>query len=366
MPNQISLSGEQLQELNNRIASGGYPAGYRYILSIIENNPDVSDGTKFFFKGAAQVNENALGSDANLFIRSVTESGLAWDGRLASDPEARDAQLQAISDKIAENVFRQINRDEGIPDTSTIVRNDALSAVNDNGQTLGGWGGAFYYWDTPIRDDGTTVGQQIQSDPADYEKFIAVNARAILETVQRNGPSPEQALTAINGELPASVRSAILDRFYDALDGYGFTGNPENIDGYRPIHGGPNGEVTGWRQETRTANADGRPRRLGRALRETQQWHVLGSVGSRKRSTQPTGSAGTAGGRVARMERSDIRGQLPDFADAQSGLRRLRAGPGISGDIISSDTKGALLCGRPAPDFADAQSGLRQEAGGER
>jgi hypothetical protein len=113
MANQISLTQSQLAELN-QITSGGsgnFPAAYRYIYDLIKNNPNVDNGTKYFFKGAAEVNAN-LRTNANEFIRRVTESGLAWDGKLEAD---KAAQIQRISDAIATNVFRQIDTDGGIP-----------------------------------------------------------------------------------------------------------------------------------------------------------------------------------------------------------------------------------------------------------
>src|ERR1044072_974214 len=186
MANQIDLTTQQIAELN-RITSGGtanFVEGYAYISEIVAGNPNVDSYTKFFFDGARQVNGN-FSSDANIFIRGVTEAGLAWDGKLASDPAARAAQIQATSDGIARNGIEQINNDGGIPQLSTIVRNDARSAVLNHDQSPGGWAGAFYYWDTQFTQDGRTVGQTILSDPVQYEKFIAINAQALVDTSLR-------------------------------------------------------------------------------------------------------------------------------------------------------------------------------------
>ena len=50
-----------------------------------------------------------------------------------------------------------------------------------------GWGGAFYYWNTPYQTDANgntvTVGQAILSDPVQYEKFVATNAKALSDTL---------------------------------------------------------------------------------------------------------------------------------------------------------------------------------------
>lgn len=250
MANQISLTSQQLQQLND-LTSGGttnFVAGYAYINSIIQGNSGVDAQTKYFFNGAQQVNANSSNSDGNNFIRGITAAGLAWDGLLASG-SGREPQIQGISDSIARNVFRQIIDDAGIPPIATILANDALVAVQQHGQTLGGWGAAFYYWDTPIFDDGRTVGQAILASPADYEKFLAVNAKALLETGVRGFPwrTLEQIITSFDAQAPSTIKNAIVARAYEyVVEGKGFTGDLHNIDGYVPIVG-LDEQPTGWR-----------------------------------------------------------------------------------------------------------------------
>jgi len=64
---------------------------------------------------------------------------------------------------------------------------DAGTAISEGGQTLGGWGAAFYYWNVPYTQDGKTPGEVILSDPAQYEKFIALNAFAATEVAAKFG-----------------------------------------------------------------------------------------------------------------------------------------------------------------------------------
>src|SRR6266581_4160118 len=84
MTTQLSLTPDQLKQLNEITSNGtaNFADGYRYISGIIQNNPAVDADTKFFFKGAADVNANVAGSDTNVFIHSVIAAGLAWDGEL--------------------------------------------------------------------------------------------------------------------------------------------------------------------------------------------------------------------------------------------------------------------------------------------
>ena len=182
----------------------------------------------------------------------MTEAGLAWDGKLASDPVARAAQIQATSDDIARNIFTQIKDDKGIPQIDDIIKNDASLAVSFHGQTVGGWAGAFYYWDAkftqPNGDNSLTVGQAIMSDPAELEKFIAINAQALLDTSMRQGLSPNQLMTGWNAQAPGYIKAEIASRAMDVWTGQElkFTGDPYHIDGYVPVIGADE-RPTDWR-----------------------------------------------------------------------------------------------------------------------
>jgi hypothetical protein len=248
MANQLSLSPEQIKRLNQITSDGttNFVEGYRYISSLIENDPSVDDYTKLFFRGAREVNGNFI-ADSNLFIRGLTEAGLAWDGRLKSDPVERASQIQATSDDIAKNVIRQINADKGIPALDTILQNDARTAVTYHDQTVGGWGGAFYYWNTKFTDKDKTVGEAIMADPLQLEKFIAINAQALVDTSLRQGLSPGQLMASIDAQAPWAIKQAILTRASEVIFGGGsFAGDPYNIDGYVPIVD-RNERPVGWR-----------------------------------------------------------------------------------------------------------------------
>ena len=147
----------------------------------------------YWYQQAVTINGNVRTDQANVFIRTVTATGLQWDGLL----RARDAQLQAISNKIAEAVIGSIANPTS--DTVGIVRGtditiaaDISGALTDqtNGPvTIGGWGGAFYYWNEnykPLSGSEQTVAQGIQGDATHKEqeqKFIAANATAAVAAV---------------------------------------------------------------------------------------------------------------------------------------------------------------------------------------
>ncbi len=78
MANQLDLTSAEITRFKEITSDGNanFDEGYRYIYGLIRDNPHVDAATKFFFKGAAEVNSNA-DTNANTFIRAVTAAGLA-------------------------------------------------------------------------------------------------------------------------------------------------------------------------------------------------------------------------------------------------------------------------------------------------
>ena len=110
MANQIDFTPAQLAQIDSiraNIANGTAKAAdaYNYIYGIIQNNPSVDDLTKFWFKGAAQINAN-LPTQTNVLVRSVTTRGLQWDGK--------SADIQVTSDSIGTAVLSDISISGGI------------------------------------------------------------------------------------------------------------------------------------------------------------------------------------------------------------------------------------------------------------
>ena len=73
---------------------------------------------------------------------------------------------------------------------ATLVSDDISVALNEFNQTIGGWGGSFYYWNLtyPISGGGvTSVGNAILNSNSDYEKFITANALATVAVLQQEG-----------------------------------------------------------------------------------------------------------------------------------------------------------------------------------
>ena len=74
---QITLTTSQITELNQK---SNFPDAYRYIFGLIKDNPNVNEGTKYWFKQASEINANNPNNSANKFIRSVTTNGFNYDG----------------------------------------------------------------------------------------------------------------------------------------------------------------------------------------------------------------------------------------------------------------------------------------------
>jgi hypothetical protein len=226
-PLQISLTPAQIAELSRITNAGstGFPAGYKYIYNEIRDNPKVDNDTKYFFNKASEINANDQNSYANTFIRSATRNGLIYSG--SSQSSSQD--IQNTSDGIARSTFREILSSGGIPAFSFIFQTDISTSINTGGQTIGGWAGAFRFWNTPLAN-GQTVGQSITSNPVEYEKFLTVSALAMREVWDKS--SATDILYSVWDSLKAQVTvkeaQEIFSRFYNKA----YAGNPDKVDGW--------------------------------------------------------------------------------------------------------------------------------------
>lgn len=233
---QLKLAPEHIAHIKE-LTNGGnkdYYKAYKYISGIIHDKQQVDDNTKVWFERAAEINRNDPESSANVFIRSVSNHGLAWDGR--------KVDMQDVSDKIGNKVIGDIIKNGNIPPLNEMVSKDISVALDDNKFTLGGWGGSFYYWDLPIKrkkdTENKTVGELITNDPKEYEKFIAANAAATVETVKEewNGAKDKREFSTIVGfslksKLPFAIKTEILDRAIEGEISGNYAGNPNMVSG---------------------------------------------------------------------------------------------------------------------------------------
>ncbi|MGN8022130.1 hypothetical protein ACTJJ7_15610 [Phyllobacterium sp. 22229] len=248
----------QLQQLTNG-GNADFYKGYDYLHGLITtyiNDPanagaaDFKQATdqEFWLRKATEINSNDPGSLANYFIRDITRMGLTFDGKPV-DAE----KIQANSDIIGKAVIGDAISNGRIPPVTDIIPRDALGAINQGGQTLAGWGGAFNYWNTILdpKISNETVGDRILANAAEMEKFVALNAKALADTTAKFGGDPienyEALKRGLNAQVPSHIKDQIIARALDGITGQngGFAGNPENIDGYHPRYDN-NGKVVGW------------------------------------------------------------------------------------------------------------------------
>ncbi|SCX03917.1 ATPase involved in DNA repair [Agrobacterium sp. DSM 25558] len=254
MAGEFSLNDGQKLELNRITENGSknFANGYDYVRGemkkYLDSSSDLTEAekkslndTSYWLEKAAEINRNDGDSEANVFIRGVTRSGLSFDQKAAGDEI-----IQSNSDLIGTTVFRDIFQSGKVPSLQNLLAVDVNSALGIGGQTLGGWGGAFYYWDMPLSDrPNDTVGNRISGSPAEYEKFIAITANAVVETMTRLGMSVEQFLTAYYAQAPDGVKAQIANRVVEYRNGEIDTimGDPNRIDGYAASFS-PTGEVS--------------------------------------------------------------------------------------------------------------------------
>ncbi|UIJ81773.1 calcium-binding protein [Rhizobium leguminosarum] len=239
-----ALSQIQIDTLN-AITDGGtghYWEGYTYLISILESDPASSD-LLYWLTKATEINSNSYDSEANAFIRGVTRNGFLFSGASSFD-------IQGNSNIIGAAVIGGILSAGETPTVQSLIEFDVATAIGDGGQSIGGWGGAFYYWDLELQS-GQTVGETILADKVEYDKFIAANAKAAADVMTKFGLTWEQFASALNAQVPSDVQLAIVTRIADVAvgDAPSFAGDPENIDGYHPVYG-ENDVVVGWTYNT--------------------------------------------------------------------------------------------------------------------
>lgn len=264
----IIFSIEQLNVLRSLTANGteNFYAGYDYLASQLSalTTTEIADmgvtanqveDCLFWLGRASAINQNDLSDAANNFIRDVTRYGLLWDQKPVGT-------LQANSDAIGGSVVGHILLQGSFPEIDVIVGSDVQAAISEGGQTIAGWGGAFYYWHAPYPagGPGVTVGSAISADPGQLEKFISLVSCATYQALARtNGGvfNPETAFTQTEDYLemlgtgwaasvPVHIKAEIVGRCVDFATGmrHYFSNDPSKWE---------------WQQTLDLSNAIGAP-----------------------------------------------------------------------------------------------------------
>jgi VCBS repeat-containing protein len=179
--------------LKNLILAAGaaknYPLMYSTIAIAMKDGriPGASSDQIYWFEQASKINGGDASSPASVFIRAATVAGLSSSGARTDS-----AHIQNISNDIGSKVYSDVRDAQAIPDFSQQLKDDISAAINTGGMTIGGWGGAFYYWKesyTLSNGVATTVGKAIVDNTTEYKKFTDGTAAAIAATVERFGGS---------------------------------------------------------------------------------------------------------------------------------------------------------------------------------
>lgn len=163
---------------------GSFSKVYLYIAHLVSSpGSSVDKNTRFWFSKAPAINGDDRTVDATNYIRGVTQYGLEYTGKFPTGMtlEAKEKELQRTSNLIGEKVIGEILRLRGIPKFDVMLKNDISAAISDEvkyKQTMGGWGGSFYYWNTPYLR-GSTVGSEIEQKSKN--EFIWDNSNATVD-----------------------------------------------------------------------------------------------------------------------------------------------------------------------------------------
>ena len=101
------------------------------------------------------------------------------------------ADIQKISNSIGANVASDIAISGTLPPFSRQLNADISAAIKDGHMTIGGWGGAFYFWNAPYTDPQTnvttTVGAAILASESEKAKFVSGTLAAMSTTIDQFG-----------------------------------------------------------------------------------------------------------------------------------------------------------------------------------
>lgn len=222
---------DALAAMKARIDRGhaGYPDAYALVHDWIKDDPRAQvDGRDFWFEQARGINANdSLGAS---FIRTHTEIGLDETGIRRTER----LPMQELSNKIGEQVIRDIARNGEVLSLPEMLARDIEVALTEGKMQLGGWGGSFYYHDQPYvkwnentkefegakNPDGSvrTIGDEIDH-LGQRDLLVETSARTLVRMAERGDFNPtdraqweEVGLTAKNAGAPLEVKGAIALR----------------------------------------------------------------------------------------------------------------------------------------------------------
>ncbi|NHZ79420.1 hypothetical protein F2P44_09045 [Massilia sp. CCM 8695] len=149
-----------------------------------KNMGKLDHDTAYWFHVAPDINGDNRKVDGVNYIRGASQYGLELNGKFANMTQVqKDAALQGTSNAIAASVINDIIAASGIPQFTKMLNNDINGAIKGKyPQTIGGWGGSFYYWNTPFNTPSgqpSTVGGEVNR--TSRQEFFWDNGNAIAD-----------------------------------------------------------------------------------------------------------------------------------------------------------------------------------------
>ncbi|WP_416762636.1 calcium-binding protein [Roseateles sp. So40a] len=222
----LTLNQNQINQINALTSNGtkDYYKAYQYIVSLNSSGEiALNADTLYWFKQAAEINSNDPMSPANVFIRAHTMIG--------AEHAKKDIDMQKISDSIGAAVIGDLVRGSPV-EVEKMWQKDISMATKDYGLPVGGWGGAFFYFDKKMSDsDSLTIGELIQENRFQRETFVDAMSFAGAASLGRVLTAPGivfdqdkmdafgDAMAAGVNNIPFSLKAQIvartMERTYD-------------------------------------------------------------------------------------------------------------------------------------------------------
>jgi RTX calcium-binding nonapeptide repeat (4 copies) len=242
---------------------GAFAPLYSYVGAIIARYPNIDYKIKYWFSEAPKINGDDRESPADNYIRGVTQYGLEFNNKLTGLSQSQiDTALQLTSNLIGQNVMQGILDLNGIVDFGTMLTGDISAAIGKDDlaifghnikQTIGGWGGSFYFWNEALHYNTPTqitVGDAIrngvtpESPQKSLDEFFWDNSNAqadfgiyLLRSIPKIAlPNLPGKVFLVLKELPASGLPKVIADVQAALDSLFQAQAPRDIKGVLARH----------------------------------------------------------------------------------------------------------------------------------
>lgn len=200
----IPLTAQQIKDITQYVKKDqpNYAGMYQYIFDTYGSK--MGDEQRYWFKEAAQINRylNDVAKNPNAttisqsayFIQQINLESLRIADKeamtngskpLPNSHLSMNDRIKLITNTIAENVYKDIVKNNHIPDMSNQVNNDIKAAINMGGLDVSQWGGAFYFWDMKLPETNNVKLGKYIVDNGKLDGFIEMTSISMAKTIDK-------------------------------------------------------------------------------------------------------------------------------------------------------------------------------------